>query len=91
MGFTTQLGSRELINGSVFSANQQDDHNMNRHNNSLEWETATSGQVKAHKISGMHLTILRSPHVEQLSAAMKVRLDEVEIRESLPTPDEMRS
>jgi len=55
-----------------------DDHNMNRHNDSLEWDTATSGHVEVHKIGGTHMTILRSPHVEQLSLAMKARLAEVE-------------
>lgn len=55
-----------------------DDHNMNRHNHSLEWETATSGKVNVHVIGGTHMTILRSPHVEQLSAEIKMRLDETD-------------
>jgi thioesterase domain-containing protein/acyl carrier protein len=55
-----------------------DDHNMNRHNHSLEWETATSGKVNVHIIGGTHMTILRSPHVEQLSAEIKMRLDETD-------------
>lgn len=55
-----------------------DDHNMNRHNDSLEWDTATSGRVNVHKIGGTHMTILRSPHVEQLSVAIKGRLTEIE-------------
>ena len=55
-----------------------DDHNMKRHNDSLEWDTATSGRVNVHKIGGTHMTILRSPHVEQLSVAMNARLTEID-------------
>jgi len=55
-----------------------DDHNMKRHNTSLEWETMTYGQVQVHQTSGTHMTVLRSPHVEQLSTQINDRLKQIE-------------
>lgn len=52
-----------------------EDHNMKRHNNSLEWETMTHGRVRVHQIGGTHMTILRSPYVEKLADLIKKNLN----------------
>lgn len=52
-----------------------EDHNMKRHNHSLEWETMTHGRVRVHKIGGTHMTVLRSPYVEKLAELIKKNLN----------------
>ena len=52
-----------------------EDHNMKRHNHSLEWETMTHGRVRVHKIGGTHMTVLRSPYVEKLADLIKKNLN----------------
>lgn len=52
-----------------------EDHNMKRHNSTLEWETMTHGRVLVHKIGGTHMTILRSPYVEKLAELIKKHLN----------------
>ena len=55
------------------------DHAAKRHNQALEWDRATTGEVVVHAVGGTHMTIMRSPHVEQLARLIQVRLEEIEV------------
>ena len=55
-----------------------EDHAAKRHNQALEWNSATTGEVVVHRVSGSHMTIMRSPHVERLALLLRTRLTEIE-------------